>query len=159
MQSCASSAGYSTGGTMVSAIAAYLILTGTHMSWGVLTIWTFFLAALGVCMAIPMKRQMINIEQLKFPSGIACAETLRSLHSHGAEAMRKAKALGIAGLGGGLLAFLRDGWGKIPSQIPFPGSICGYSMKSLTFSFDISGVMIAAGALVGWRVLFRSQRE
>ncbi len=152
MQSCASSAGYSTGGTMVSAIAAYLILTGTHMSWGVLTIWTFFLAALGVCMAIPMKRQMINIEQLKFPSGIACAETLRSLHSHGAEAMRKAKALGIAGLGGGLLAFLRDGWGKIPSQIPFPGSICGYSMKSLTFSFDISGVMIAAGALVGWRV-------
>ena len=79
---------------MVSAIAAYLILTGTHMSWGVLTIWTFFLAALGVCMAIPMKRQMINIEQLKFPSGIACAETLRSLHSHGAEAIRKAKALG-----------------------------------------------------------------
>ncbi|MGM9998914.1 MAG: OPT family oligopeptide transporter [Candidatus Bruticola sp.] len=152
MQSCASSAGYSTGGTMVSAIAAYLILTGTHMSWGVLTIWTFFLAALGVFMAIPMKRQMINVEQLKFPSGIACAETLRSLHSHGSEAMRKAKALGIAGLGGGLLALLRDAWQLIPNQIAMPGFIRGCSMKSLTFSFDLSGVMIAAGALVGWRV-------
>ena len=29
-------------------------------------------------MAIPMKRQMINIEQLRFPSGIAAAETLRA---------------------------------------------------------------------------------
>ena len=39
--------------------------------------WVFFLAVLGVTMAIPMKRQMINIEQLRFPSGIAAAETLR----------------------------------------------------------------------------------
>ncbi|MBU2572757.1 MAG: OPT/YSL family transporter [Elusimicrobia bacterium] len=94
MQSTASSAGYSTGGTMVSAISAYLIITGTHMSWTVLTLWTIFLAALGVFIAIPMKRQMINIEQLKFPSGIAAAETLKSLHSKGAEAADKARATG-----------------------------------------------------------------
>src|SRR6185312_13237320 len=98
MQSTASSAGYSTGGTMVSAISAYLIVTGHHIPWGLLAWWTFFLAALGVFMAIPMKRQMINVEQLKFPSGIAAAETLRSLHSHGAAGLRSAKALGIAGL-------------------------------------------------------------
>lgn len=152
MQSCASSAGYSTGGTMVSAIAAYLLLTGHHMSWQVLTIWTFFLAALGVFMAVPMKRQMINVEQLKFPSGMACAETLRSLHSHGAEAMRKAKALGISGLFGGLVALIRDGLGWIPGQLPFFGSIAGRGMGTWTMSFDMSGVMIAAGALVGWRV-------
>ena len=35
------------------------------------------LLVLGVTMAVPMKRQMINIEQLRFPSGIAAAETLR----------------------------------------------------------------------------------
>jgi hypothetical protein len=34
MQSTASSAGYSTGGTMVSAISAYLLITGAHISWG-----------------------------------------------------------------------------------------------------------------------------
>jgi len=42
-----------------------------------------------------MKRQMINIEQLRFPSGIAAAETLRALHSVGDKGMRSAKALGF----------------------------------------------------------------
>ena len=41
--------------------------------------WVFFLSVLGVTMAIPMKRQMINVEQLRFPSGIAAAETLAAL--------------------------------------------------------------------------------
>lgn len=81
MQSTASAAGYSTGGTLVSAIAAFLLVTGHHIPYGLLTAWIFFLAVLGVTLAIPMKRQMINIERLRFPSGIAAAMTLRSLHS------------------------------------------------------------------------------
>ncbi|MFC2170942.1 OPT family oligopeptide transporter, partial [Calditrichota bacterium] len=80
MQSTASSAGYSTGGTLVSAIAAYLLVTGEHIPYGLLTAWIFFLAVLGVTLAIPMKRQMINVERLRFPSGIAAAMTLKSLH-------------------------------------------------------------------------------
>lgn len=81
MQSAASAAGYSTGGTLVSAIAAYLIINGNHIGYGLLTAWIFFLAILGVTLAIPMKRQMINVERLRFPSGIAAAMTLRSLHA------------------------------------------------------------------------------
>ena len=57
--------------------------------------WVFFLAVLGVTMAIPMKRQMINVEQLRFPSGIAAAETLRALHATGGKGMRSARALGL----------------------------------------------------------------
>ncbi len=81
MQSAASSAGYSTGGTLVSAIAAFLLINGHHIPYGLLSAWIFFLAVLGVTLAIPMKRQMINIERLRFPSGIAAAMTLRSLHA------------------------------------------------------------------------------
>ena len=81
MQSAASAAGYSTGGTLVSAISAYLLINGEHIPYGVLTAWIFFLAVLGVTLAIPMKRQMINVERLRFPSGIAAAMTLRSLHN------------------------------------------------------------------------------
>jgi uncharacterized oligopeptide transporter (OPT) family protein len=81
MQSAASSAGYSTGGTLVSAIAAFVLVNGVHIGYGMLTLWIFFLALLGVTMAIPMKRQMINVERLRFPSGIAAAATLRSLHN------------------------------------------------------------------------------
>ena len=84
MQSTASSAGYSTGGTLISAFAAYMLLNPDAPLSIPLTLgWVFFLAVLGVTMAIPMKRQMVNIEQLRFPSGIAAAETLRALHSHG----------------------------------------------------------------------------
>ncbi|MEW6011768.1 MAG: OPT family oligopeptide transporter [Elusimicrobiota bacterium] len=158
MQSTASSAGYSTGGTMVSAISAYLLITGTHISWVVLSLWTFFLAALGVFIAIPMKRQMINVERLKFPSGIAAAETLKSLYSKGGEAGDKAKALGIGGLFGGLVAFLRDGVPAffkkeiIPSSLSFPGKIAGFGLDKWTISFELSAIMIAAGAIIGWKV-------
>ena len=98
MQSTASSAGYSTGGTLISAFAAYMMLNRAPLPISLMLAWVFFLAVMGVTMAIPMKRQMINIEQLRFPSGIAAAETLRALHSHGAKAARAAKALGIAGM-------------------------------------------------------------
>ena len=154
MQSTASSAGYSTGGTMTSAISAYLLVTGHHMPWPTLAAWTLFLAALGVFMAIPMKRQMINVEQLKFPSGIAAAETLKSLHSKGAQAALKARSLGIAGVIGGVVAWLRDA-GKpfvLPGMLEFPGSIGGYALSKYTISFEMSTIMLAAGAIMGWKI-------
>jgi putative OPT family oligopeptide transporter len=158
MQSTASSAGYSTGGTLTSAIAAYLLITGVHMSWVILTLWTIFLAALGVFIAIPMKKQMINIEKLKFPSGIAAAETLKSLHSTGADASDKAKALGVGGLFGAVIVFLRDGiptfFSKelIPQIVSLPVKFKGFMLKDWTISFELSAIMIAAGAIIGWKI-------
>jgi uncharacterized oligopeptide transporter (OPT) family protein len=111
MQSTASAAGYSTGTTLISAFSAYIMITGAPVPLGLTLVWIFCLAVLGVTMAIPMKRQMINIEQLRFPSGVAAAETLRALHSHGEKGMRAAKALGLAGL----LAALDNFWaGGLP---------------------------------------------
>ena len=163
MQSTASSAGAATGMTLISAVAAYLMITGKHIPWYVLMPWILFLATLGVFMAIPMKRNLINIEKLKFPSGIAAAETLRSLHSKGGEAVKKARSLGVAGLFGLVLAWCRDGrmpFGipTIPTSLSFPGSIGGYELARWTINFDMSAVMIAAGAIIGikvaWSMLF-----
>src|SRR5204862_2971663 len=110
MQSTASSAGYSTGGTLISAFAAYIIINNQPMSVPLMLAWVFFIAVLGVTMAIPMKRQMINIEQLRFPSGIAAAETLRALHGTGDKGMRSARALGVAGF----VAFAGKPWAEGP---------------------------------------------
>jgi len=164
MQSTASSAGYSTGGTMVSAIAAYLIVTKTHMPFMVLMGWTFFLAMLGVMLAIPMKRQMINHEQLRFPSGVAAATTLKSLHAKGSEALDQARSLFWAMGVGAIVAWFRDGmdWAgskvtslaafKIPGQLEIPGfKIAGEPAIKWTFSFEASLIMIAAGAIMGWK--------
>lgn len=152
MQSTASSAGYSTGGTMVAGIAAYLMLTGQHMPWPVLTLWTMFLAGLGVFMAIPMKRQMIDVEQLRFPSGVAAAETLKSLHSAGGEAVAKARALGVSGVLASVWKVLLD-LGKVPSAVNFlPGTFHGHPWASWTLQLDLSLIMVAAGAIVGMKV-------
>jgi OPT family oligopeptide transporter len=174
MQSTASSAGYSTGGTMVSAQAALLLVQGHHIPWPLLMGWTFFMAVLGTVMAIPMKRQMINVEQLKFPSGIAAAETLRSLYSQGAEAAQKARGLFISLGIGGVIAWLRDAhltlaegapagaakralaWvtkaSVIPGLIEIPGlTIRGIALKAWTISFEGSLILVAAGAFMGLR--------
>ena len=115
MQSTASSAGYATGGPMVSAVAAMLMLSaseanpkGEHMSVPVVLAWIFFLAILGTVMAIPMKRNMINRERLKFPSGTAAAVTLQSLYSEGTAALRKAKALMWATIAGAIFPIVLE---------------------------------------------------
>ncbi|MBU0507425.1 OPT/YSL family transporter [bacterium] len=149
MQSTASSAGYSTGGTIVSAIAAYLLVNGVHIGYGLLTAWVFFLAVLGVTMAIPMKRQMINIEQLKFPSGIAAAETLKSLHGDKAEeGTGAAKALFAWGAFGIIIATVRDWFALIPQLYSWFGS----RLAMYTISFEASAILVAAGAIMGLKV-------
>ncbi|MFZ2448695.1 MAG: OPT family oligopeptide transporter [Syntrophobacteraceae bacterium] len=159
MQSTASSAGYSTGSTIVSAISALLLIQGHHIPFWTLMSWTVLLAVLGVFLAIPMKRQMINIEQLPFPSGLAAAETLRSLYAKGEAASRKARGLGIASGLGGLVAFVRDnrltwwpGFMKLPEMVNFPGALAGRDLASWTISFEMSAIMIAAGAIIGMKV-------
>ena len=113
MQSTASSAGYSTTPILVSAVPAMLLLSvtdanprGTQTPWYVVGAWVLCVAALGVLMAIPMKRSMINRERLRFPSGTAAAVLLQSLYSEGAEAIAKGRALLISGAVGCLVPLL-----------------------------------------------------
>src|SRR5881398_1941743 len=117
MQSTASSAGYSTGSTLVSAFAAYIILNHQSISVPLMLAWVFFIAVLGVTMAIPMKRQMINIEQLRSASGIAAAETLRALHAKSSKGLRAAKALGLAGLIAAIDKFWAEGLSTISATL------------------------------------------
>src|SRR4051794_12239910 len=165
MQSTASSAGYSTGGTLISAFAAYIIINDHAMSVPLMLAWVFFIAVLGVTMAIPMKRQMINIEQLRFPSGIAAAETLRALHAKSSQGLRAAKALGFAGLIAAMDKVWAEGLSTIsPSVERFSSGALltglqkwllgshyeAWSGRTVVFSWDF--IFLAAGAITGMRV-------
>ena len=55
-----------------------------------------------------MKRNMINHERLKFPTGTAAAVTLQSLYSEGSESLVKARSLMWAGAVGMLFPLLKD---------------------------------------------------
>jgi len=158
-----------------TAFGALLLITGSHQPWYYMAPFVLFSASLGVFIAIPMKRQMINYEQLKFPSGIAAAETLRSLYSRGAEAVHKAWSLVIALGLGGLIGLLRT-WGtlipqlkkagrphewleklqsvlRIPEEFVFGGFLNPLAKGHMAgLAFEPSALLIAAGMIIGLRV-------
>lgn len=161
MQSTASAAGYSTGATVGTAFGALLLITRVHMDWKILLAWTLITAALGVFLAVPMKRQMINHEQLPFPSGIAAAETLKSLYSEAKESIQQAHSLVWALVVGLIVGFFGKGefkWIetlklKIPELIPFNITMNKVKLNELpNFGFEPSVLLIGAGMIVGLRV-------
>jgi uncharacterized oligopeptide transporter (OPT) family protein len=162
MQSTASSAGYSTGGTLISAFAAYMLLNDRPMALSTMLAWVFLLSVLGVTMAIPMKRQMINVEQLRFPSGIAAAETLRALHAAGGAGLRSARALGWAGLVAIVAKFWAEGLGLVHAALAplMIGTwmtalnqwLFGPAWMGRTVMLSWEPMFIAAGAITGLRV-------
>ncbi len=191
MQSVASAAGYMTGGGTAAAIPALMMVNHASLPSHVMFLWITVIAMLGVFMAIPMKRQMINQEGLKFPSGIAAAETLRGLYPDEAAALdaRKLHALKVgegphreavvqadgaegaasdtAAAGrwllvamgvGAVWTWLREAkarwqvWFNLPEMLELPGlKIHGVAAKKWSVSFDTSLLLMAAGAIMGWR--------
>jgi len=114
LQSVAAAAGVMSGAGLVNAIPALMMLNPDALpaTFGMrclyLIPWIMVISWLGVFLAVPAKRQMINIEQLPYPTGIAAATTLRSLHTSHGEASRQAKALFTAMGLGAVVAWLRD---------------------------------------------------
>lgn len=102
MSSVATVAGSTTGNTVVGAFGGLMLLTGATVPWYHMAPMVFFAALMGTLIAIPLKRNIINEQMLRFPSSIAAAETLRSLYSSGEEATRRAwmllSAMGAAAL-------------------------------------------------------------
>lgn len=152
MQTAASAAGYMSSAGLVSAIPALAMVSDGKfvLSLGQTIVWMAAISLLGIVAAIPVKRKLINEERLRFPSGIAAAETLRSLHGEGAEGIIKGKALALTGAIGALLAFLREGIKLFPAELPTFGA----ALARRSVYFDPSLVMIGAGALMGLRVTF-----
>jgi uncharacterized oligopeptide transporter (OPT) family protein len=173
MQSTASAAGYSTGASLSVAFAALMMLDPAHRQqpWWVVAVFTFSTAAMGVFLAVPMKRLLINQEQLTFPSGTAAAATLLSLYAGGREALHKAYAM-VAGLVTGAIVgvlstaedqFLALGrffaWMRahvievhLPGQLPANGFALIAGKPAVTFGFEPGVAVIGLGMLVGLRV-------
>ena len=184
MQSTASAAGYSTGSTLATMFGAMLLLkepapgqtSAQVLNIEVSPIWAVALftmgtGLLGVFLAIPLKRQMINHERLRFPSGIAAAETLRSLHSASKEAIRKAYVLIIGIVGGGVVGILNSGEGdlslldkmfakinsalgfsiRLPGQVPEDGFAKYHGIAAQSFGFEPSVLLLAAGVITRMR--------
>lgn len=172
--SSASAAGAISSAGLVSVIPALYLVTGRPMSGWLMTGWLLCVATLGLAMAIPLKRQLINIDKLAFPTGTATAETLRSLHMTGAKALQQAKTLLWCGVAGAFVKFWVEGWKPLlkwgwveyhwtwakdlakwapaESYPLLPWEAARQWLSRYAIGFEASTIFIAAGALMGIRV-------
>jgi len=145
-------------------------------TWWEIGLWCLFTSMLGVSFAVPMRRSLIVMEKLRFPTGTAAAETIRTLYSQGASAVRQAAALAAVGAASLAVTFLRDWkpaswfgdrpelirWIRIHSSYSvesiaklfgsFSPSVFGCPMASLTIGVAVSPMLLGAGVLIGPRI-------
>jgi uncharacterized oligopeptide transporter (OPT) family protein len=152
MMTVAVAASWISSAGLVSAVPALSMLTGYEFVWWQLTIFIGGILYLGLFMAIPLKRQMIQVDNLRFPGNIPTGETLKAMYSKGTEAIQKAKALGIAGGLGVVIAGFRDGLAWIPAQFALPLSIARVGMGKLTLTLEPSLIFIGIGGLMGIKI-------
>ena len=175
MASAASSASYTTVGGLVSSVAAFMLINQRQVPLHWLLLWTLGIALLGVTMAIPMKRRIINLEQMPFPGAIASAEALELLCVEGTKGLRGGIALLWAGLGGilyglwnglgelagGLARWQRDAAARICEAVFHwsPGEVTDrisrgmlgqtWVNRGVTFNFDL--LFLVSGCFMGLR--------
>lgn len=166
----AATAGSSSGtmasaGGFVSAIPALEMIRAANglppLPYHSLVIWGMAVAFLGVHFAVPLRKQMIVTEKLRYPTGTATAETIKAMYASGLEAMKKTKVLLWAGI---FAAGLKLLYLAFPDSI---GTLEDFSLNDiglasvailsvpvyqLQIGFNLSPMMLGAGVLVGPRV-------
>ncbi len=148
----ASGAGYMTGGGNMAAFGALLMVTSLRPDTLPMIVWFALIAALGVFAAIPIKRQLINHENLAFPTGTATAETIRSIHEAAAGTGRsKAAWLGWSAAFAAVFTWLRDAWHFIPGTIGLPVTLAGRALADWTLALKAEVVLLGGGALMSFR--------
>jgi putative OPT family oligopeptide transporter len=88
-----SSSGSMAAASGVISFVPALAMTGVRLSFGALVLWSLAIAGLGVLFALPLRRSMLLVEKLRYPSGTAAAETIAAMHSQSDEASKKARVL------------------------------------------------------------------
>lgn len=134
---------------------------GHDLTYVQLVLWAISIAFLGVFFAVPLRKQMIVKEKLRYPSGTAAAETIRAMYSSGAEAMKKAKLLFYAAA---IAAVIKMLFSIKPLGLHHFSDfslddigletvgILGVSLASLRMGVSLSPMMLGAGVLIGSKV-------
>jgi len=156
----------STAGLLAPIPALALFDEPIVLSYWQLLLWALAVGFLGVFYAVPLRRQMVVVEKLRFPTGTATAETIMSVFAEGKEAVRKARTLLI-------FAVLAAGWTLVMWLVNFaigrgaidrPPNLAVATLGSLGaflttwgfFKLNIGpriGISLLLGALVGYLIL------
>ena len=146
-------------GTMASAagllapIPAMKMLGHEIPVWGLFA-WSVAVAYLGVMFAVPLRRQYVVIEKLRFPTGTATANTILAMFASAGESLKKAKVL----MGFGVFSFVYMIAAHFFSPLENPPIHEWMGIPALTvaavwgFKFAVSPMLMGAGLLIGPRI-------
>ncbi len=148
-QASVSAAGAISSAGLVAAIPALTLIEGTTLPWWQLVLWLTTVCMVGIAVAMGLRRQMIIRDQLPFPGGMACAETLKEIYNTGSEALKRVGVLSGGALAGGFvkLAELLK-WTK---RSDFGATINGAPAATYSFALDPTLLMVSVGGLIGLR--------
>ncbi len=149
-QTAGSAAGTMTSAAGLLACIPALGMLGVELSYLELTLWALSIAYLGVFFAVPLRRQMVLVDKLRFPTGTATAETIMAMFASGQETVSKSQALIRFGAGAAvftLAAYFVPQLGHPPLDIGVFGVAAAWG-----FSLLISPLMTGAGMIIGMRV-------
>lgn len=148
----------SAAGTMASAAGLLapvpaMGLLGFEIPVQGLVLWGLSVAYLGVFFAVPLRRQMIEVDKLRFPTGTATAETILAMFAKAREAVDKARALLWAGAGAGAFTLVTY---FVPQLEMPPMEALGVSAVAVAaawgFRLYFGPMLFGAGILIGPRV-------
>jgi len=151
---------------LVAPIPAMALL-GFDIPWHALMLWSLAVAYLGVFFAVPLRRQMVEVDKLRFPTGTATAETILAMASEAGEpveALQKARVLIGSGLAAGLFALTYhfvpqlespplDRW--LTEWLPADSLLASSVALAALWSFKLylGPSLFGAGLLIGPRVV------
>ncbi|MCB9060765.1 MAG: OPT/YSL family transporter [Halobacteriovoraceae bacterium] len=143
--------GINTAGTgVVFTLPALFLLNKSYQEAGLASLsfspWPFIIAGiagsfLGVVLIIPLRKQMIDLDRLRFPSGVAVTSIIRS----GSSGLGKAKLLGTGFLISAIWKVLLD-TGVFPEEFNFSFGLLPEYLSPYVY---LSLMNLAAGLLAG----------
>jgi len=125
-------------------------LMNLHLSSLQIFAWLAPAGALGVLLAVPLRKHYIDQENLPFADGTAAGETLLVLDEGPRQAGPRVAALGLGGAISAAFVALRQGLGWIPEAVNF--TFLSRHAEALRVGTEVGVLSLGAGMLVGLRV-------
>lgn len=116
-------------------------------------LWLSVAGALGVLLAVPLRKHFIDEENLTYADGTAAGATLLILDQDREEAGKRTKALGLGLFLSFAFAWFRDAMGKFNEHLTFSAAwFWGQYGQALRMGVDWSLLSFGSGLLVGMRI-------
>jgi OPT family oligopeptide transporter len=133
------------------AIPALNLMGHAYPGWA-MALWGLGLGLVGILIGAMLRRKLIVVENLPFPTGAATAEVIETVGASRKSAMTRARLLLTAVVVSMIFAWFRDARpALIPQSTSVGIAILGISLGDLTVGVSWSPLLLATGMMMGFR--------